>query len=176
LELSNVVSCPSNFATRWPQTAAEFETLVDTWQHELVRFAYCRLRNRADAEDVVQDVLLRAYRDRDKHGGQVPVGPYLYRMIANQCTDVLRQRKRKGLPIDDVPAPAMNEPDAGAAKLEEIEALLSGLPSRQAEVMRLRIFTGLPFQNIAQVVGASLPTIKSRFRYGVRKLRDILSR
>jgi hypothetical protein len=62
---------------RWPRSVAEFERLVDRFQHELVRFAFCRLRNRADAEDVVQDVLLRTYRDRDRRGDDVPVAPYL---------------------------------------------------------------------------------------------------
>jgi hypothetical protein len=44
---------------RWPRSVADFERPVDRFQHELVRFAFCRLRNRPDAEDVVQDVLLK---------------------------------------------------------------------------------------------------------------------
>ncbi|MCL4852845.1 MAG: hypothetical protein KJZ78_15905 [Bryobacteraceae bacterium] len=58
----------------------------------------------------------------------------------------------------------------------QIEELFSKLPSRQAEVMRLRVFAGLPFRAIAEAVGASVPTIKSRFRYGAERLRSILSK
>jgi len=163
----------ARFTERWPRSVAEFEVVVDTFQHELVRFAYCRLRNRADAEDVVQDVLLRIYLDRDKHGESVPVGPYLYRMVVNRCTDILRKKKRTELQVEDIPAPASDEFET-AVKLGRIEDLLCDLPARQAEVMRLRVFSGLSFQAIAVVVGASLPTIKSRFRYGVEKLRDAL--
>jgi RNA polymerase sigma-70 factor (ECF subfamily) len=174
LETPTLSPIPSPSIERWPRTVAEFESLVDRYQHELVRFAFCRLRNRADAEDAVQDVLLRTYLARERHRDDVPVGPYLYRMVANRCTDLLRQRRRAESGVEEVSATAPC-PDTSIGRLNEIEAVLSRLPSRQAEVMRLRIFSNLPFQSIAEAVGASLPTIKSRFRYGVRRLRDILS-
>jgi RNA polymerase sigma-70 factor (ECF subfamily) len=61
-------------------------------------------------------------------------------------------------------------------RLGEIERLLTRLPSRQAEAIRLRVFGCLPFATIAEAVGVSLPTIKSRFRYGVERLRGILTK
>ena len=61
-------------------------------------------------------------------------------------------------------------------RLGEIERLLTRLPARQAEAIRLRVFGCLPFAAIAEAVGVSLPTIKSRFRYGVERLRGILTK
>ena len=52
--------------------------------------------------------------------------------------------------------------------------LLEGIPEREAEVIRLRTFSDLSFAEVAAVVGASVPTIKSRFRYGIEKLRRVL--
>jgi RNA polymerase sigma-70 factor (ECF subfamily) len=52
--------------------------------------------------------------------------------------------------------------------------LLGGIPSREAEVIRLRAHSELSFAEIAIVVGASVPTVKSRFRYGLDKLRRTL--
>lgn len=155
----------------WPQTVAQFEALVEAMQDELVHFAWCRLRNLPDAEDVVQDVLVRAYVDRARHAAVTGVVPYLYRMVANRCTDLLRLRARRGTQIGEPAAP-----EREASRLDEIEILLKRLPRRQAEAVRLRVFAELPFQTIAEAVGVSLPTIKSRFRYGVQRLRRILSK
>lgn len=165
-------------AERWPQSPAEFEALIENVQDELVHFAFCRLRSIPDAEDVVQEILVEAYIGREKHRAVAMVRPYLYRMVANRCTDLLRKRKRTET-IDEaaaaaIPAAQDNDQSEAVRRLRQIEQALSHLPEQQAEVMRLRIFTGLPFASIAAAVGASEPTIKSRFRYAVDKLRSIL--
>ena len=163
-------AAPTETAEQWPQTVAQFETLVEAVQDDLVHFAFCRLRSQPDAEDVVQDVLVQAYVDRLRFCAVTRVRPYLYRMVANRCTDLLRKRQRAGRNLPQAP-----EPDPHVRRLEEIEALLGSLPGRQAEVIRLRVFGGLSFRAVAEAAGASLPTIKSRFRYGVARLRRILS-
>ena len=154
--------------------SAEFESLIDVAQHRLVEFAFRRLQCRADAEDVVQDVLVRAYRDREKHRGVDNVVPFLFRMVANRATDMLRRRRRETGPPPAAPAET-GDPEA-AHRLREIEAILNRLPSRQAEVIRLRVWADLPFEDVARSLGCSVPTVKSRFRYGVQKLRKALKR
>jgi RNA polymerase sigma-70 factor, ECF subfamily len=170
---------PVDAVGRWPQSVAEFEVLVEAVQDELVHFAFCRLRSLEDAEDTVQDVLVRAYLEREKRRGVTGVRPYLFRMVANRCTDILRQRQRAERRRDHTdPADLAGRTGAESAvdRLDEIERLLTRLPERQAEAIRLRVFGSLPFAAIAEAVGVSLPTIKSRFRYGVEKLRGILNK
>ena len=87
-------------ARPWPQTVREFEDLVDDVQHRLVQYAFWRLQSREDAEDVVQGILLQAYRDRERHKGVNGVVPFLFRMVANRCIDVLRRRKHSGVPLE----------------------------------------------------------------------------
>ena len=162
-------------ATPWPQSIREFEALVDALGGRLVHFAFCRLHSAADAEDVVQDVLVQAYRDRERHKGVDNAVPFLFRMVANRSTDVLRRRKRAPGPLEDtVPeiAAVPAQPDAG----RRAEALLAELPSAQAEAIRLRVYGELPFEAVARIAGCSVPTVKSRFRYGIEKLRRILER
>ena len=169
---------PLDTAGRWPQSVEEFELLVGAVQNELVHFAFCRLRSLPDAEDTVQDVLVRAYLDREKHRAVTGVHPYLFRMVANRCTDILRQRQRaerRRAPSDPADLAIPEAQDPAVERLEEIEGLLARLPRRQAEAIRLRVFACLPFAAIAETVGVSLPTIKSRFRYGVERLRGILT-
>lgn len=172
-------TAPMDTAARWPQSVEQFEGLVKAVQDELVHFAFCRLRSLEDAEDAVQDVLVRAYLEREKHRTVTGVRPYLFRMVANRCTDVLRQRQRaerRRDPSDPADLAACPGPDPAVDRLDDIERLLGRLPERQAEAIRLRVFGCLPFAAIAEAVGVSLPTIKSRFRYGVERLRGILSK
>jgi len=164
-------------AAQWPQTVAQFEALVEAVQHELVHFAFCRLRSLPDAEDAVQDVLIRAYLDRARHSAVTRVRAYLYRMVANRCTDLLRERQRRERNGQAAGAANLPNPPAAdplAERLGEIERLLARLPHRQAEAIRLRIFGGLAFRTVAEAAGVSVPTVKSRFRYGVERLRGIL--
>ena len=160
----------------WPQTAAEFEKLIAGTQDELVQFAFYRLGNRHDAEDVVQDVYVEAFRDREKRRHICEVRAYLFRMVLNRCTDVLRKLPRLVYENCDETASTEDGFSLAAAREEarRIGKLLDQIPAREAEVIRLRAGPDLTFAEIAAATGASVPTVKSRFRYGIEKLRGLL--
>jgi RNA polymerase sigma-70 factor (ECF subfamily) len=120
----------------WPQTIEEFDHLVEATQDELVHFAAYRLGNREDAEDVVQDVYVLAFRDREKRRNITEVRPYLFRMTGNRCTDFLRARSRR-----------LREKSASECVSGDVSESLAmwltvnQLPEREAEVI------GEPFQS-----------------------------
>ena len=160
---------------QWPQTITDFDRLIEATQDELIHFAFHRLGNRHDAEDVVQDVYVEAYRDRVKRKHVTAVRPYLYRMVGNRCIDHLRSRLRKGAEpiVEDSPS---TECDAFSSLVqreqwEEMNRLLDSIPVKEAEVIRLRAYSELTFAEIAEATGSSEPIVKSRFRYGLEKLR-----
>ena len=158
----------------WPQSIDEFAALIDKLQHRVVQFAFCRLHSLADAEDVVQDVLVQAYRDRERHRHVEHIEAFLFRMVANRSTDLLRKRRHSAGSLDDLAQePAVDDAPA-AGRLRWVEALLVRLPARQAEVIRLRVYADLSFEAVAKSLGCSIPTVKSRFRYGIQKLRRVL--
>jgi RNA polymerase sigma-70 factor (ECF subfamily) len=166
----------------WPQSLCEFEAFVEAFQDRLVRYAFRRLGNKEDAEDVVQEVFVRVYRDRACRKRVDHVTAYLFRMAANACSDHLRrQEPRRGdLSFEEgvsVEAnlqqrPVPSEVAAATEELLRIERFLGRLTSRQAEVIRLHVFDELSFAEIAQVIGRSTATVKSRFRYGLQKLKS----
>lgn len=165
----------------WPQAPREFEALVDVFGERLARYAFRRIGNLHDAEDVAQKVFVQAFAVRKRYRDVQNVGPYLYRMTANACTDWLRYRgRRPETPLEETAEALPSDwPDAGdeAAAREEqqrIEGWLQSLPQRQADVIRLRVFGDLPFAEIAQSLGCSEPTVKSRFRYGLEKLKAMI--
>jgi len=163
----------------WPQSRQEFESFVDVFLDRLVRIAFHRLGSMEDAEDVVQDVFVKAYADRVRLRRVRRVGPYLYRMVANACIE--RRRGRRVLSLEelgpeDLPdrQSEVQEQTAAAEFIQRIEQLLRRLPERQAEVIRLKVLDQFTFAEIAEIVGCSLPTVKSRLQYGLQKLRRII--
>lgn len=166
------------FAGRWPQTREEFELLVDNVLDRLVRYAYSMLGSIDDAEDVVQEVLVRVYADRAKRKNVERVVPYLYRMVANACKE--RRRRERGRPaaveVDRLNTLSDEDDNTHAAvdELQWVEHLLNQLPPKQAEVVRLRVIDDMPLADIARILGCLLPTVKSRLCYGLRKLRQIV--
>lgn len=159
----------------WPQTLEEFSRLIEASQDELVSYAFYRLGCREDAEDVVQDVFVQVFRDREKRRNITGVRPYLFRMTGNRCTDLLRSRSRKSGPpvVETLQQPG--DPADAEERIAGLSRLLSRIPDREAEVIRLRTWSELSFAEIAEAVQSSVPTVKSRFRYGVEKLRRLIA-
>ncbi len=161
----------------WPKAQAELAALVEEHADGLVRHAFRRLGSLADAEDVVQDVLVRVLSGgpRDEVSS---IRAYLYRAVGNACTDFLRSRIRAERRVDPVDpdrlAMAADGPAECAEAVEElrrIESLLGRLPAEQAEAVRLRVLDGLRLDEIAEVLDCPINTVSSRLRYGFQKLR-----
>ena len=150
------------------------ERIVDRRQDSLYRFAYIRTGSQADAEDIVQDVLLRLFHSDCNLDRIDDVERYLWRAIANRCCDYHRHRRNATLPTERAAALA---DDSGDQELREeyerIAGLLATLPEEQAEVIRLKTSDSLTFARIAEITGTTEATVKSRFRYGIGKLRSL---
>ena len=136
---------------------------------ELYRFAALRTGSRSDAEDIVQETFLKLLT---ASGGIAHPRAYLYRCVANACCDLKRRRTfyeplRADQPQDD-PDPALRE------EAERLAALLDRIPPEQAEVIRLHTFASLRFTEIAEILDIPVTTVKSRFQYGIEKLRNRL--
>lgn len=142
---------------------------IDLYQEQLFRYAFYRLGNRNDAEDVLQDAFLKvASSNREIRNPKA----YLYSTVASICVDVLRQRN-KSLSIDEkVASTQQNEnQDAEEEEFRRIDQLLRKLPQQQSEVIRLHIHANLKFTEIAEILEQPVTTIKSRFTSGIEKLR-----
>ena len=166
----------------WPQTAAEFEPLIVMYQDRLVRYAFRRLGDLQDAEDVAQEVFVKAFVQRSELNAVNCATAYLYRMTSNLCTDRGRRRRLDITPIYDVNPELMPNKDISASQqaiakqeLKRAEDLLARIPDEQAEVVRLSVLDELSAKEIAEMLGSSIATVKSRLRYGLDKLRRVVS-
>ena len=138
----------------------------------LVRFAFFRLADRAEAEDAVHDAVLRLLEHDSKSLRPSAVRMYLFRTVYNICNDAARQYVRRPEPVDssDIPDPG-GEDAADIAEAERIAALLAVLPEREREVVRMNVVDELSFVEISRILCIPQSTAKSRFRAGMARLR-----
>ncbi|MEL6960182.1 MAG: sigma-70 family RNA polymerase sigma factor [Pseudomonadota bacterium] len=137
--------------------------------------AFRMLGNRAEAEDVAQEAMLRLWRiapEWDAERAQVTT--WLYRVVANLCTDRLRLRGR-GVPLDDAPdladaAPSAAEGLQTAARMDAVRRALAELPERQAQAVALRHLEELGNPQIAAIMDTSVRTVESLIARGKRGL------
>jgi RNA polymerase sigma-70 factor (ECF subfamily) len=180
LQSENTESADSQ-GPAWPQSHSEVAALVDAYAGRLVRYAFCQLGDYQAAEDVVQQVFVRAFVDQSNRKKVSAVGPYLYRSVANACTDMLRRRDCAAVFREEISTGQLlarsdgsTEMAQAAEGLRRAESLLSRLPTEQAEAIRLRVFDGLRLGEIADVLGCPMNTVCSRLRYGFQKLRKLV--
>ena len=127
-----------------------------------------------EAEDAVQDVFVRVCTS-----GRVPDNPrhYLLRSVRNEAFSRLRKRRLRFWRHAEFSGEArLFERPQGRRdeELEEIEAALRGLPLEQREVVLLKTYEGLTFEEIGRLTGVNPNTAASRYRYGIEKLRETL--
>jgi len=145
----------------------------------LVLFARQWAPERADAEDIVQEGFVRFWRSR--HRAIDPVA-YLYACVKRYGLEWLRSRRRrlrreeaaarsKVLPGESLFHSSLEQ----AERRQALEEALQCLPDEQREVVVLKIWGGLAFPQIAEVLHISGNTAASRYRYALAKLRDQLA-
>ena len=141
----------------------------------LLRYACYRMAGSDDAEDVLQETFLKLHaRLSYTDGGQINDLPsYLFRTLANVCTKWQTNASRiKTVPLDTRVDVADTVPDKqNEDDYKRIALLLKEIPDEQAEVIRLRIYGDNSFAQVAEILSLPLPTVKSRFLYGLEKLR-----
>ncbi len=137
------------------------------------------LSDSAEAEDVTQEALLRLWRiSPDWRTGEAKVTTWLYRVVANLCTDRLRNRVQVGL--DDVAEPA--DPAASAeqrlqnvSRMDALQQALNTLPDRQRQAVVLRHIDGLANPEIAVILEVGVEAVESLTSRGKRALKAALA-
>lgn len=142
--------------------------------------AFRLLHDRAEAEDVVQEAMLRLWRIApDWRQGEAQVSTWLYRVVGNLCIDRLRKRKRS-VGIDEIAEPADNTPSVSDrmqdnARLQALSDALAEMPDRQAQAVSLRHLEGLGNPEIAEIMEISVEAVESLTARGKRTLAKILA-
>ncbi|MEV6491488.1 RNA polymerase subunit sigma-70 [Actinoplanes sp. NPDC051633] len=164
---------------------ADFTAQAETHRHELRVHCYRLLGSFDEAEDLVQETLLKAWRRRETFEGRAPLRAWLYRIATNTCLDALD--KRPAVPVD-VPAqvqpypdrllPPEDQPDAVVVSRETVAlafvVAVQHLSPRQRAVVILRDVLGWPARDTAELLGTTVTAVNSMLQRARPVLREHL--
>lgn len=139
----------------------------------LYRYAAVVLADPVAAEDAVQAVFCRLARVLSRGAQIASLERYLRRSVRNEWFTMLRDRKRERSNRGSFLEPV--ETAVSPVDRLTVETALTALPAEQREVLHLRLYEGLTFEEIAERTSVSINTATSRYRYGLSHLREALS-
>lgn len=165
-----------------------FNQLVLRWERPIYALAYRVIGREEDARDVVQETFLRAFRSLPGFKGQAKFSSWLYRIALNLCRDWIRRERRAPF----VAAPEGVDPVELAGERGPVEHLedvvsrrdlsravaraMGALSEEQRTAIILKEYQGLTFQEISDLQGCPLSTVKTRLYQGLTVLRRELAR
>jgi len=170
---------------------ASFAQLVERYERRIWVFLRRYVGEPATADDLLQEVFLRVVRAASTWNAEAKVSTWLYTIARNLCTDHARWARHRRADSLDAPSasessglllvdrlasqdPGTDAKAQGRELIARLDAALLQLPEDQREVFVLRETVGMPFDEIAKTVGSSVSTVKSRMRYALTRLRDLL--
>lgn len=168
----------------------EFALMVDTYSTKIYRLAYRMMGNEQEAEDVLQETFMNAYRALSSFEGRSNIGTWLYRIASNQALMRLRKKQPASISVDEpitdddweeiprqfvdwccLPEKELMTSEA----LEELDSALDTLSGNLRTVFILRDVNGLSTRETAQVLNISEAAVKTRLLRSRLKLREVLS-
>jgi RNA polymerase sigma-70 factor (ECF subfamily) len=165
----------------------EFEPIVRKYMKDAYFIALGLVGNREDALDLSQEAFVRAYRNMKRFNPKWGFFPWFYQILKNLCINHLRKRSaERGRSLEQLEAPQPTSargdcfaPDAVAERNEtkdRVWAAIGKLDDKHREVIILRHFQHLSYEQIAQTLFCNKGTVMSRLYYAHKKLKDLLDR
>jgi RNA polymerase sigma-70 factor (ECF subfamily) len=167
--------------------ADSFNQLILRWERPIYALAYRTIGREEDARDVCQETFLRAFRALPRFRGQAKFSSWLYRIALNLCRDWIRRERRTGFvqPPEDVdlmdlvtadhPSESIEDLVARRDQVRAVERAMARLSDEQRTAIVLKEYHGLTFQEIADLMGCPLSTVKTRLYQGLSVLRRELN-
>jgi RNA polymerase sigma-70 factor (ECF subfamily) len=166
-----------------------FETLVRRYQARVLSHVARMVGNRDDALDLSQEIFVKVFQALHRYNPEYKFSTWLFRIAGNAAIDHLRKRRPRTVPIDTT------DPDSGRLSSPEYKSLdldpygqlrnaergdaiaraIEGLPAEFKELIALRHFTGLSYEEIAEVKGMPLGTVKNKLFRARAVLKDRLA-
>lgn len=169
-----------------------FEALVDRHEDKVYGLALRMTRSEPDAAEITQDTFLSAYQHLGEFRGEAAFGSWVHRIAANNALMRLRRQKVLDMVSDDLDGPEFTErgslaeaPESDWSKraddkiLDEelgraIREATDALPEGYREVFLLKDVEGLSYEEISEMVGISIPAVKSRLHRARLALREAI--
>lgn len=164
----------------------DFDVLVERYQKLLYGFVYRLIADHAQTDDIVQMTFLQAYTHLGQFAGRASFKTWLHQIALNQVRAARRgQRRHEQVPMEEVTESSLHQAQVAAGAALDggtgnsgwrpvLESLIADLPLRQRSVVTLRIFSDLPFKDIALAVGITENSAKVNYHHAITRLRQWL--
>jgi RNA polymerase sigma-70 factor, ECF subfamily len=157
---------------------AAYAVLVARYRGQYARFAARMLGNREDAEEALQDALVRAFRSLSRCDDPAKFGSWLFRILANRCrTAGARRGRRERTFVNDEIAlldAAEEHPENRRAWREEIQRALMQLDDEQREAFLLKHVEDMGYEQMSELTGVGVSALKMRVKRACERLRVLL--
>ena len=155
-----------------------FDQLVVRYERNIYRLCYRYVNNHEDANDLTQEVFLKAWRAIGRFRGRSAFSTWLYRIGINAC---LNFRTARRPPPQELPE-TLADPGMGAAQRVEkeqqarrVREAVARLPEKQRATLILKIYHELTHQEVAQVLGSTVGTVKANLFHALGNLRKLVA-
>jgi len=162
-------------------TNQEFKIQVVPLSKKLLRFATYLLKEQSDAQDIVQEVYVKLWSMRNELDKYESIEAFAMRITRNKCTDLLRERTRKyASSIDEVTIKDASEEEREKAvdveeSVKRVKELIRELPDNYRELITLKDIEGYDFNEISDILGVNVNTLRVSLSRARKKLRELIS-
>ena len=157
--------------------ANAFAELYGMYAKDFYRFALCMLKVREDAEDAVQDAAISVYKHLVNIKRDDAFKPYFFTVLANDCRARLKKReKEQSVPLDEVMPVLADASDGDISLSLELQQALSRLKDEERTIVLLSSVAGFKSSQVANIMGVTSGTVRSKLSRSLRKLREELSK
>ena len=151
--------------------------VMEQEKRKLFCYACCYLDDVEEAKDVLQDIFLNLCKSPEVIVNIRDLKCYIFRCLFNHCNTLVQRKNRlRILNIDSKEVAEIEDPKSNDFEQEYIfiNGLLNTIPQEQSEVIRLHIHGEKTFREISEIIGVPEASVKSRYRYGIEKLRKMI--
>ena len=145
-----------------PRGHQAFEELVHAYQSKIYTLCYRMARNAADAEDLLQEILLRLFLSISSFDGRSSFSTWLYRVVYNHCLNALAKKKRAAGRDEELASEPLDPRTLPLQKDGRAQAALDRLSDEDRAVLVMKYLTELEIAEIAQILGLSSSAVKMR--------------
>lgn len=157
-----------------------FSMLVQTFQEKLYWHIRRMVKSHDDADDVLQNTLIKIWRNLDKFKGNSKLYTWLYRIATNESLTFINKRKRKATtPIEtedyDLSASMKADPYFEGDEIQlKLQAAIDTLPNKQKQVFLMRYYDEMKYDEISDVLDTSVGALKASYHHAVKKIEKYL--
>ena len=159
-----------------------FNQLVRKYQRKVYWHVRKMVVDHDDADDLTQDVFIKVWKHLENFRQDAQLLTWIYRIATNECLNFLGIKRRKFLlPLTDVgaelAAKIQADPAIAGDEIElKLQQVILRLPDKQRLVFNLRYYDEMPYEQMAQVTGTSVGTLKASYHYAVKEVEDYVTR